>query len=483
MQLSGRLQLRWLVPRLLLCAAACLPAFAQRMVFAHYMLANQDYVSDDAGSEQVVASYEREILQARAIGIDGFALNAGGWFKEPRYIRRASEMFEAAHRLHGGFKLMFSADMCCSNDVADIEDMMRRFANNPRYAALYFKKDGKFVLTTFAGTKQGPASWQQLRVDLEHGLHPSLRDAPGALSSASAVPSSAPLPIYLVPAFFWGGELPRAADIQAGMADYASVIDGALYWGIAGIPALGHPPDQIPSSQAYASELHRAHKLYMAPICFQFWGANAARYYEYSGYSGMRAMWKDAIGVSHPDWVEIITWNDFIEGTYVSPIDDPARYAGANDLGAGVAPVSTLHFFHSHRGATELLAFFIQWYKTGREPAIRNDSVYWAYRSQLATPEQLAGSIRLYGPLADVVYVTANLTSPAILHVSFGEHSTSIPLPSGSTDMQVPIAAGLAPHFELTRGQSRLAQADGDEPVVSTAHDPNLYYSTGVMQD
>jgi glucan endo-1,3-alpha-glucosidase len=77
-------------------------------------------------------------------------------------------------------------------------------------------------------------------------------------------------------------------------------------------------------------------------------------------------MWMDAINVSHPDWVEIITWNDFIEGTYVSPIDDPARYMDANDLGASVAPPSTLHYFHSHRGATQLLAFFIHWYKTGR---------------------------------------------------------------------------------------------------------------------
>jgi glucan endo-1,3-alpha-glucosidase len=322
-----------------------------------------------------------------------------------------------------------------------------------------------------------------LRTDLEHGLHPSLRHASGALPLASGVPSSAALPIYLVPAFLWGGELPRADDIQAGLTDYAAAVDGAFYWGIAGVPGLGHAPDQIPSSEAYASELYHARKLYMAPICFQFWGANAGRYYEYSGYSGMRAMWMDAIDISHPDWVEIITWNDFIEGTYISPIDDPARYAAANDLGASVAPVSTLHFFHSHRGATELLSFFIQWYKAGREPAIRNDSVYWAYRSQLATPQQLAGSIKLYGPVADVVYVTANLTSPAVLHVTCGDHSTSIPLPSGSTDVQVPVAAGPAPHFELTRGQSRLAQADGDEPISSMGPYPNFYYSTGVMQD
>jgi hypothetical protein len=77
----------------------------------------------------------------------------------------------------------------------------------------------------------------------------------------------------------------------------------------------------------------------MAPVTIQFWSANANRYYEYSGYSGMRKLWLDAINVSHPDMVEIITWNDFVEGTYVSPIDDPNKYQFANFLFVpGVTP-------------------------------------------------------------------------------------------------------------------------------------------------
>src|SRR6202789_3224849 len=103
-------------------------ARAQRVVFAHFMLANQDYAPADAPSEVVIASYQRDIREAQAIGIDGFALNAGGWLHQSYYIRYAAQMFEAAVRLHSGFKLMFSADMCCGNGIADVEDMMRRFA-------------------------------------------------------------------------------------------------------------------------------------------------------------------------------------------------------------------------------------------------------------------------------------------------------------------------------------------------------------------
>jgi glucan endo-1,3-alpha-glucosidase len=454
---------------------------AQRLVFAHYMLANQGTVADDTTGEPNIAAYQHEIQQAQSIGIDGFALNAGGWSKEPRYIRRASEMFEAAYRLHSGFKLMFSADMCCSNDAADVMDMVRRFANNPRYAGVYFQHDGRFVLTTFSGSSHGPEFWQQLRSNLEHGTAPSLLTAPDALSWVRSVPSSAPIRIFLVPSFFWGGETPTADGVAAGLAPYQHVIDGAFYWGIAGAPGLGHAPDQLPSSAAYAATLHGAHKLYVAPICFQFWGANAGRYYEYSGYEGMRRLWMRAIQATHPEWVEILTWNDFIEGTYVSPIDDPAKYPGANDLGPSIAPADTLHFFHSHRGATDLLAYFIAWYKSGHQPEIHNDAIYWAYRTVLSTEHQPA--IKLYGPVADTLYITANLTAPADLTVILGATTMTVTLPAGSNDLQLPLTPGPAPHFSLARNHVTLTQATADDAITATAPYPNLYNSTGSMHD
>jgi glucan endo-1,3-alpha-glucosidase len=455
----------------------------QRLVFAHYMLANFDYISADASNEEIVASYEREIRQAQSIGIDGFALNAGGWLREPRYIRRASAMFEAATRLHSGFKLFFSVDMCCGNDAADIADMMRRFASNPRYTTTYFRYDGKAVLSTFSGSDRGPDFWHQVLHDLEQGSHPSTSLVPMALDVASGVPSSAPLRVFFIPAFFWGGELPNASAIKSHLSAYKSLIDGAFYWGIAGVPGLGYAPDQLSSSHAFAATLHAAGKIYMAPICFQFWGANHGRYYEYSGYSGMRSMWRDAIDVTHPEWVEIITWNDFVEGTYISPIDDPARYVRANDLDESLAPASTLHFFHSHRGATDLLAYFIAWYKMGREPAIRKDAIYWAYRTQpLTTKASRTVPIQLHGHVSDVLYVTANLTAPATLRVSFGEQSSSIAVAAGSTDIQLPFATGHIPHIELLRNGLLLASADGEDIISPDPAYADFYYSTGSMR-
>ncbi|HEX4155879.1 MAG TPA: endo-1,3-alpha-glucanase family glycosylhydrolase [Acidobacteriaceae bacterium] len=458
-------------------------AHAQRLVFAHYMLTNQDYQADgDPTQEKKIAAYEREILQARSLGIDGFALNAGGWLRQPYYVRYAAQMFEAAARLNDGFKLMFSADFCCGNTAADVEDMMRRFANNPRYSKIYFRYQGEFVLTTFAGDQQAPEFWRQIRTDLLTGSNPSTSTFTNALSAVSGLPSNAPLPIFFVPAFFWGGELPTRSTIEQNVNQWKSIIDGLFYWGIAGVPGSGGALDQLHSSDAYSSVAHAHHKLYMAPIALQFWGANANRYYEYSGGAGMRALWMDAIQVSHPDWVEIITWNDFIEATYISPIDDPNRYPSANFLTSSGVPLGTRNYFHCHAAGGDLMRYFIDWYKSGKQPAITSDTIYWFYRTQsIESDAGVPPVAHKYGPVRDVIYITANLTAPAILRVRSGRQTTTIQTPAGSHDYTTPFHSGTAPAFELLRDGRVFLRGDGRDAIQRSPHFNNFYYSTGEL--
>lgn len=476
--------LRWVVAAALLAVTVQPAASAQskRMVFAHYMVTNQDYQGDsDPSQEAKITAYEREIQQAQAVGIDGFALNVGGWFKEPYYIRYSAQMFEAAYRLHSGFKLFFSDDMCCGNGLAEAEDMLRRFANNPRYSPVYFKHDGKLVISTFGDTI-GPSGWETVRQDLASGAGSPPPVVANVLPEASVAPTLVPLQIFVVPAVFWGGELPARAAIQNGLDKYGDAIDGAFYWGIAGVPASHDALDQLRSSESYASTLHTAHKLFMAPVCLQFWGANANRYFEYSGFSGMRSMWIDAINTTHPAWIEIITWNDFIEGTYVSPIDDPNKYEHANYLNASGIPSDARSYFHSHSGATALLRYFIDWYKTGVQPQIHTDALYWAYRTQpLSMDVGTPPTAKKYGPLADVVYVTANLKSAATLTITSGRRVTTIKIPAGSTDVQAPFEAGSTPSFQLSRGGKTVITGVGSDPIEQSPKYNDFYYSTGTV--
>ena len=456
-------------------------AHAQKTVFAHYLVTNQDYQGDtDSTQEAKISAYEKEIQQAQAVGIDGFALDVGGWLNQTYYIRYSAQMFEAAARLKSGFKLMFSADMCCGNGVNDVEDMVRRFVNDARYNAVYYKQNGRPVLTTFAGDSLGTSFWQQIKSDLASGANPSTSTESTALAEVSGAPSNAGVNIFLVPAFFWGGELPAKSDIQNGYNQYANIIDGSFYWGIAGVPGLGSSPDQIPSSEAYAQVLHGAGKLYQAPVAPQFWGANANRYFEYSGYQGFRRLWTDAINTSKPDWVEIITWNDFIEGSYVSPIDDPNKYPNANYLNTIGVPSSTLGYFHSHVGFYDLLPFFIQWYKTGAQPAITKDRVFFAYRTQPAAYNASTPSVaNKYGPVSDQIYITANLTAPATLKVTTGGRTAVLSLPAGSSDTQTPSLPGNAPTFELDRNGSSVGTGAGTDAIQAAPQYNDYYDSTG----
>ncbi len=491
------------------CGLPSLPAQAQsrRMVFAHYMVTNQDYQGNtDPTGEVKVRAYMKEIQQAQAIGIDGFALNVGSWLSSgvgaEYYITYSSQMFEAAARLNSGFKLMFSADFCCGNQAGDAEDMMRRFVNYPRFAHVYFRQHGKYVLTTFSGDALGTATWQKIRSDLATGANPSTGTVDPSWASATigvaGAPGNAPVNIFLVPAFFgaFGGELPAQSQIQNGFNTWNSTVDGLFYWGIAGVPGSGGPLDQIPSSEAYASVVHDGGKLYMAPIALQFWGSNAARYFEYSGYEGMRKMWMDAINVTHPEWVEIITWNDFIEGTYVSPIDDPNKYPYASYLVQSGLPTQPgpLGYFHSHVGAWALLPYFIEWYKTGTQPDIDKNSIFWAYRTQ-SVNDQAAGIPTLgtlNGPIADEIYVTANLAQPGTLTVTSGALQKSFSLPAGSTDVQAPFTDGNPPVFNFTPTDGNCAAliGSGTDPIGIYTYTPvsgssvqynDEYYSTGFL--
>ncbi|MBW2524948.1 MAG: hypothetical protein JRI23_12260 [Deltaproteobacteria bacterium] len=96
----------------------------------------------------------------------------------------------------------------------------------------------------------------------------------------------------------------------------------------------------------------------------------------YEGYGFMRllASWRGAIE-SGVNAVELITLNDFAECTYVNswePDDPPIITDGWNR-----AEVTALL---DHSGFREASKRYIRWFKTGVEPPIEEDELYYAYR-------------------------------------------------------------------------------------------------------
>ncbi|MGC3024520.1 endo-1,3-alpha-glucanase family glycosylhydrolase [Burkholderia sp. DN3021] len=110
-----------------------------RMVFAHYMVA-WPRGGKDAGPEQ----YAREMRDAMDTGIDGFALNCGGWHAtEPYYKRRVATIYDAADRFDGAFRLFVSADGHAQDELSDIlQTVSGRRAQ--------WRVDGRPVLSAYA---------------------------------------------------------------------------------------------------------------------------------------------------------------------------------------------------------------------------------------------------------------------------------------------------------------------------------------------
>jgi hypothetical protein len=177
----------------------------------------------------------------------------------------------------------------------------------------------------------------------------------------------------------------------------------------------------------------------MASVTPQYWGCAqysiGRRYFEFDGAEGIVQQWLSVIA-TQPDWVEIVTWNDFNESTYLAPIEDPAQYSAH----LGVPRRNT------HKGYFELSKRFIQWYKTGIEPSIDREALFFFYRTH--TKAAIASNTKEtpvawhIGDVKDLIYVTTFLLAPAELEVRSGGSVNTLAILPGMNHVRTPFSAG-----------------------------------------
>jgi glucan endo-1,3-alpha-glucosidase len=218
----------------------------------------------------------------------------------------------------------------------------------------------------------------------------------------------------------------------------------------------------VSSNEASAKIFHEGGKGFMSGITASYWGAkqNRRRYYEYYGGEGLQAQWQSVIEYQKPEWVELITWNDWSEGSYFSPVDDINKYWPYSFT-------KRLGFFKLHRGYYNLSKYYIQWYKSGRKPEIKEDKLFFFYRTQplnsVAQRDSLGGVKEIHGDVKDVIYVTTLLKSPAKLTVVTGGKFYSYNLNGGGTEnVRVPFNVGKQ-LFEINRNGKRIISAQGED--------------------
>ncbi len=427
-------------------------ATGERYVFVHYMVC-----FPPGGAGATVADFEEEILQAQARGIDGFALNCGGWtVRYPSYKATVLLIYQAAQALGTDFKLFISADFSGSPTNAEVTDMVESFRNHPNQ--LHYQ--GKPVLSTFGGGGTG-------------GLTTFIRS-----QFSGTDPTTAGGPIIFIPFLYPSPatEGPTPAQIQQ-VYDANAAADGFFYFGAAGSPSL------ITGYVAQMSAIwHAGGKLFMAPVTPYYRGLGGNyRVFETDGFQGMLSEWQAA--TQYADWAEIVTWNDWGESSYVAPYGP----AGQTTLPGGAYPAEGNLLNHS--AYLDASAYYINWFKLGHPLVIEEDQVYYFHRLAPKTvlgfpnPPYTASSAPTAAPsgvtnLSDQVYVTAFLAAPAQLTVNVGATTASFNLAAGVSSVSVPMATG-TPQVVLQRGGVTVISKTGEQGIAPGNTWSNFQYFSG----
>jgi len=204
----------------------------------------------------------------------------------------------------------------------------------------------------------------------------------------------------------------------------------------------------------------------MASVAPHYWGCAqpslGRRYFESDGGEGLVLQWTSII-TNQPDWVEIVTWNDWNESTYICPIEDPSPYfTGAQTPRR-----------YCHAGYFELSKHYISWYKTGIEPAIGQDSLFCFYRvhskTAVASNTNDLPVTWFIGNVADTVYATVFLTAPANLEITSGNKSSTNALGAGLHHVRTLFSSG-PQKFTLRRNGSSVLAMQGADILASIAN-------------
>ena len=415
-------------------------------VFAHYMVCYATY-------GQSVAGYEQEIQQAQAAGIDGFVLDIGVW-NDPvwtYYNTRVALIYQAAEQLGTGFKLSFFVEFSNPTNIINLVETYGNRTNTFRY-------NGDIVLSSWGMNEVPTMGW--VGVDWTNAVLGPLREAG--------------YPVFFIP-HFWppnAHELPSYSDAETLLAQDGSFIQGLFLFGAAGLPY-----QLAECNSNYTVALHAAGKMFMASVTPNYWGdpqtSNGRRYFETDGGEGTILQWRSIIE-NQPDWVNLVTWSDFGESTYWSPVMDPEE----SQYGEGF--LATPHRY-CHAGYLELSKYYITWYKTGRQPQISNDSLYYFYRTHPKNAVALNTNdipvTWFFGDVEDDIYNTVFLKAPAKLEVSSGGTLTTNSLPAGISNVRTPFNPG-PQWFTLSRGGSNILTVQGPD-ILSQITNYDFFPASG----
>ncbi|RAK98769.1 glycoside hydrolase family 71 protein [Aspergillus ibericus CBS 121593] len=288
-------------------------------VFAHFILGN--------AWNYTLATWKEDMTLAQAAHIDAFALNMG--YGDSSTATQAALAFEAANSV--GFKLFFSFDYEGGTGAwpqADVITYLNKYGSN----SAHYKYNGKPFVSTFEGTAAA-TEWITIKSETNCFFVPdwSSLGAEGAYKAGG------------------GG-----------------IVDGLFSWGA--WPSGPNNMDNATDLTYLDLDVP-----YMMPASPWFY-TNLAEYSKNWLWRG-DSLWHDRwemIWELQPEWVEIITWNDYGESHYIGPIREDA----ISLMTTGGAPLNYIENM-PHDGWRELLPFAIDTYVNGNATLDYEGLVTW----------------------------------------------------------------------------------------------------------
>ena len=416
-----------------------------KMVFAHYMVC-----CPAAGLTASVDDIKKEIGIAQSNGIDGFALNTASWSKYPYYRAISRNILQAAEA-YPGFKIILSFDDVSPEDSAP---MLVEAAESPSYLRI----DGNPVVSTYSMTPE----WGTALIKL--------------LSASGTKPFMVPNYQYLSNSFTSRVYVHPTADFIDELYRDHKDIDGYLAFG----PDLGYPDP--PLDGALTAERSRlAHKVSMIGIMPYYRGLRGNfRVFENGGFEGMAAQWTAAIKAGI-DWVEIVTWNDWGEDTYVAPFSDDIRNQDLWNYHWG--PLL------DHQAFLRASRYYIDWFKSSRPPVIEHPAIYYFYRLHAKTAYGIAspdtgeqGRPKGWEKLVDAIHVTSFLPKPLTLVVTVGDHRQAKMLAAGVQHVSFDMTEGPVTITALDEQGQQIARKQLEFPITRLGQIGNFNYFAGEIR-
>lgn len=423
---------------------------SDKLVFCHFMIG---IISDRTSA----SDYDSDMQLAKDLGIDAFALNVG---TDDFTNTQLAYAYESA--ANNDMKVFISFDFNWWSAADDATKVGETIANYSSYSS-QLTVDGKVFASSFSGD----------------GL------------DVSAVKSAAGMDVFFAPNF----SPDKSSDTDV------DVVDGALNW--MGWDSNGDNKAPTPHSNVTVVEgdVHYntwlGQKSYIAPVSPWFsthYGIEVS--YSKNFVFPSDLLWQDRwnqVLEKQPQFVEIITWNDYGESHYIGPLSSKHYDDGAskwvNDM--------------PHDGFRDVARPYIAAYKAGAsspDDFITEDQIVYWYRPHLSTAEcdstdntkggssannasgnYFIGKPNGYQELADSVFVVTMLTADGTLTVTSGDNTQTFDAKAGVNSFEVDMGTGQQ-KFSLTRDSKTVLSGTSlkeiQEDCICGIYNFNAYVGT-----